>query len=95
MAPKVKQYKLPATLELWSHVSVTWEDAMTDPGGHKAEDFVKNWKQCIRRTSGYVIEYNDTHIFLVASDDRDTNTDQDCEDATVIPLPYVRRIVKK
>jgi hypothetical protein len=91
----VRQYKLPTALDKWALVSVSWEDAMTDSGPHQSEAFVTNFKPCIRRASGYVVGYTPDYIFLAAHDDRDSNVDQDCEDITVIPIPYVRRITRK
>jgi len=90
-----KQYKLPEALPKWTHVSVLWEDAMTDGGAHNSEEFLAAWKPCVRRTSGYVLRYNDDYIFIAATDDRASNTDGDCEDCTVILRSMVRRIIKR
>ena len=92
-----KQYKLPESIEKWAHVAVTWEDAMTSGGASNSETFVRDFKPCIRKSTGYVIGYNENYIFLASTDDRDNNFDQgdDCEDITVIPLAYVRRILRR
>lgn len=92
---KNKQYKLPNTLNDWEHVSVTWEDAFSLDGAAKASEVIADLKPCVRRSSGYVLEYTDTWLVIAAVDDRDSDTSQDCEDITVIPIPYVRRILRK
>ena len=93
--PTDKQYALPAEIEKWTHVAVTWEDAMVDSGPHNSDEFVRNFRPCVRRSSGYVIGYTDRHIFVATTDDRDSNVSQDCEDVTVIPIAYVRRIMRR
>lgn len=90
----MRQYKLPKELFMWDHVSVVWEDAYSHPGATKAETFVDSFKPCIRRISGYVLAYDHGHIIIAQSDDRNSNTDDDCEDITVVPRGMIRRIYK-
>lgn len=92
---KVKPYKqsdLPADLELWAHIGVVWEDVKAHNGGHVAAEFLKAVHQCIRRTAGYVLYYGNDYLIIAATDDRKAETDDDCEDITVIPLAYIRKI---
>ena len=91
----MKQFKLPDVLEEWEHVSASWEDIINHGGAHKSETFKGVIKPCIRRTSGYVIQYSDTYLVLASTDDRASQQDTDCEDINVIPLANIRRITKK
>lgn len=91
----MRQYTLPKSLDEWEFVSVTWEDAFITRGGLKAADFLSAYKPCIRHTSGYLLTYDNDKIIIAATDDRESNTDQDCEDVNVIPMGMVRRITKK
>lgn len=87
-----KQSPLPGDLEAWTHVNVVWEDVKATAGGHVAAEFLKAVHQCIRRTAGYVLYYGDDYLIIAATDDRKAETDYDCEDITVIPLAYIRKI---
>ncbi len=91
----MKQYKLPTVLTEWEHVSVTWEDILTHEGPVKSEGFRTSITPCIRRTTGYVLVYNDSYLVVATTDDRGSQQDTDCEDATQIPLGNIRRIIKK
>lgn len=90
-----KQYKLPTYLDEWSQVSVIWEDAVTVSGPCVAADVLASLQPCIRRASGYVLQYNDSRIVIAGMDDREAGTPGDAEDITVIPIAYIRRIIKK
>ena len=95
MAAAVKQYKLPDELPKWAHVSVSWEDAMTDGGAHQSEEFLKTWSPCMRKTSGYVLCYDANYIIIASTDDRGSGTDGDCEDVTVFLRSMIRRVIRR
>lgn len=73
-----------------------WEDAKFTDGGHKSDEFVRQYIPEIRNTIGYVLD--DAHperIFLGSTKDRpdpDVDGASDTAEINVIPRGMIREI---
>ena len=84
--------KLPK-LRKWDKLEITWTDAQSADGGYGADEYVRRYTRCVRRTLGYYLGCKDSTIFIAETDDRNSgnwyNEPQDCERINAIPYGMI------
>lgn len=91
----MRQFKLPGELDIWGMVDVTWEDVFVSHGPYDSAVFLTTWKPCMRRTAGYVLQWDGKYLIIAGTDDRTAGSPENCEEINVIPAAYIRRISRR